>query len=84
MKIGMFQPFVGFLANAPVKTPVFSRPSAWRSSSDFIAANSRYDATASAGNLSSPNVARHSNGESWGHWSGTIWSTSGCSGASTM
>ncbi len=72
MKIGMFQPLVGLLANAPVNTPVFSRPSAWRSSSDFCAANPRYEATASVGSLSSPNVARHTKGESVGHSSGTI------------
>jgi hypothetical protein len=84
MNTGMFQPLVGFLANAPMNTPVFWRPSAWRSSSDFCDANARYSATASAGERSTPNEPRHSNGESWGHWSGTITSTSGCSGASTM
>ena len=67
MKIGMLQPLVGLCANAPVNTPVFCRPSAWRSSSDFELANSRYDATASDGSLSRPKVPRHVNGELSGH-----------------
>jgi hypothetical protein len=41
MKIGMCRPFVGLTANAPVNTPDFTLPSAWRSRSLFIDANSR-------------------------------------------
>ena len=39
---------------------------------DFCDENARYDCTASVGNLSSPNDPRHSKGESWGHWAGTL------------
>ncbi len=49
MKTGMRSPLTGLVANAPVKTPVFSLASAWRSTSDLVPACARYAATASAG-----------------------------------
>ena len=71
----------GFVAYAPMKTPVFSLASAWRSTSVFAAAKRRYAATASAG-VACPPV------HTWcvpsGHAAGTSASTSSCSGASTM
>ncbi len=82
----------GLRANAPVNTPVLTLPSDCRSSSLFRAANSRYLRTASDGDTSVPKMPRQLAGTSAassvnnesGHSVGTIASTSGCSGASTM
>lgn len=41
MKTGICSPLTGFVANAPVKTPVLSLASAWRSTSDLEAAWAR-------------------------------------------
>lgn len=81
MKTGTWSPLTGLIAYAPVKTPVLSLASAWRSTSDFPAACLRYASTASPG-VAAPPV------HTWcvpsGHSAGTIFSTSSCSGASTM
>ncbi len=41
MKTGTFSPLTGLVAYAPMKTPVLSLASAWRSTSDFEAACAR-------------------------------------------
>ena len=81
MKTGTRSPLTGLIAYAPVKTPVLSLASACRSTSDLEAACSRYAATASAG-VAWPPV--HTSWVPSGQAAGTILSTSGCSGASTM
>src|SRR5260370_1046793 len=81
MKIGIRAPLAGFVADAPVKTPVFAFASADRSTSVFPLAYARYAATAVAGS-GCPSV--HAAGVPSGHASATSASTSGCSGATTM
>ncbi len=76
----------GFVAHEPVKTPVLSLPSVWRSTSPLREAASRYAVTASCGvALAAVSAPFHDtlvpSGQSpWG----TSASTSGCSGATTM
>ncbi len=81
MKTGMRSPVAGLTAKAPVKTPVFSRVSACRSTSDLAAACLRYAVTASRG-VACPPV--HACRVPAGQAPGTTVSISGCSGASTM
>ena len=81
MKTGTCSPLTGLVAYAPMKTPVLSLASACRSTSDFEAACARYAATASVG-VAWPPV--HASRVPSGQAAGVNFSTSGCSGASTM
>ena len=77
----MRSPLAGLTAKDPVKTPVFSRSSAWRARSVLAAAAARYAATAAAGVGWRP---VHSGRVRSGQAGAVSASTIGCSGASTM
>src|SRR6185312_3065982 len=82
---GIDRPSTGLVAKAPVNTPVLSLPSDCRSTSVLREAASRYAATASLGVTSwcppGTHASRVPSGQSP---AGTMESTSGCSGDSTM